>query len=173
MGWTTRGGPETRSGSASTYEQGPQQRWRDYQTDTKATVAIRLREPRYHPQPSDEAGGDPDLHRLANALDHPARPLYIGRKPCVPSTRLLAGFAVAATPLEALLEWPMEDNPGYLPPRVPLQWNPEDQPETPQGVKVRVTREVHDLMNWRARVHAGGRALTEGTLQRNLFQRSE
>src|SRR5262245_26198470 len=73
-GWTTRGAPEGREGGAGTYES-PHIRERDYVADTLVTVALALRNPT---EP-------PSLDELAAALTEPARPLFLGRKPCLPS----------------------------------------------------------------------------------------
>ena len=75
--WTTWGVPEERAGGAGTYT-GPHLRWRDYHADLTAWVAFTL-------MPADEA---PTLGDIASAVDQPARPLFIGRKPCLPTGRL-------------------------------------------------------------------------------------
>jgi CRISPR system Cascade subunit CasD len=80
QGWTTRGKPEGRAGDESTYNR-PHVRFRHYRADAALTLAVRL-------DPADEP---PTLDDLAVALDHPARPLFIGRKPCLPSAPLFAG----------------------------------------------------------------------------------
>ena len=64
------------------------------------TVALRL-------EPS---AGAPDLDALASALLEPARPLFIGRKPCLPTAPLFAGFSEGDGALGALLEWPLIDD---------------------------------------------------------------
>jgi CRISPR system Cascade subunit CasD len=90
VAWTTRGAIEERKGgSAST---GTHIRERDYWADAGYTVALTL-------DPPDEA---PTLGDLADALQHPARPLFIGRKPCLPATPLYAGRSAAGTLQEAL-----------------------------------------------------------------------
>ena len=71
QGWTTRGRPEGRAGG--TYQN--HLRYRDYHADMRVTVALRLEPP----------DGDPALDALGEALLEPARPLFIGRKPCLPS----------------------------------------------------------------------------------------
>src|SRR4051794_36192976 len=71
QGWTTRGEPEGRDGGAKTYNS-PHIRERDYLADACVTVALRL-------EPADEP---PLLADIAAAVDEPARPLFIGRKPC-------------------------------------------------------------------------------------------
>ena len=105
-GWTTRGHPEGRKKSP-TYKPIPPdnrpaltwQRWRDYFADMRVTVALRL-------EPEDES---PTLDELADALQEPARPLFIGRKPCLPSAPLFGGFVEAENTLGALLKFPFQD----------------------------------------------------------------
>ena len=85
-GWTTRGAPDERAGGANTYNS-PHLRYRDYHVDMRVTVALRL----------DPADGNPTLEGLATALDEPMRPLFIGRKPCLPSAPLFGGYSDGST----------------------------------------------------------------------------
>ena len=98
-GWTTRGRPEGRAGGAATYNS-PHLRYRDYYADMRVTVALRLDSGSGAGMTVVEGAGmtagrgkeqmdEPTLDGLAAALDEPARPLFIGRKPCLPSARLL------------------------------------------------------------------------------------
>lgn len=91
--WTTRGRPETRAGGAGTYES-PHIRHRDYWADASIAVAVRL-------GPADVS---PSLDALAEALKAPARPLFIGRKACLPSCRILEGAVDATDALAALAQ---------------------------------------------------------------------
>ena len=56
-------------------------------------VALRL----------DDADEVPTLGDLAVALDEPARPIFLGRKGCLPATRLNLGLVQAEDALQALL----------------------------------------------------------------------
>jgi len=89
-GWTTRGAVEVRGG-ASGETTHIRQRW--YLADALVLVALTL-------SPADEA---PRLVDLGTALDHPARPLFIGRKPCLPTAPLSLGL-VGAVDAEAALD---------------------------------------------------------------------
>lgn len=91
-GWTTDHRREDRAGG---FSKGTHIRTRDYLVDADYLVALRL-------EPSNE---EPTLDHLAAALDHPARPLFIGRKACPPATRLHAGFANADSLKQALLSF--------------------------------------------------------------------
>ena len=77
-GWTTRGTVEGRKGNAATYRS-PHIRERDFWAGITATLAVCL-------HPTDEV---PTLDDLATALRRPARPLFLGRKPCLPSRPFL------------------------------------------------------------------------------------
>lgn len=144
-GWTTRGVAEERAGGAGTYA-GPHLRYRHYHADMNVLVALRL-------QPAEES---PTLDDLAAALDKPARPLFVGRKNCLPTGRLMAGWVEADNILSALqlaqpalsynarAQWP--DGEGRLP----------DQQDR--------TLDVCDERNWTSGVHGGWRPVREGML---------
>lgn len=83
-GWTTRGEVETRGGGDGSYRS-PHLRYRDYRADASVLVALRL-------DPADEV---PTVHQLAAALDAPLRPLFLGRKGCLPATRIGQGLVEA------------------------------------------------------------------------------
>ena len=90
-GWTTRGVVEERGGGADSYNS-PHLRSRDYRADASVVVALRL----------DPAEEPPTLETIARALDHPARPLFLGRKGCLPATRLGLGLVQADDAVQAL-----------------------------------------------------------------------
>ena len=143
-GWTTRGEPEGRDGASYG---SPHRRVRDYHADSSARVVLRL-----HP-----ANDSPNLDRIAAALDRPARPLFIGRKSCLPSAPLLSTDAkrwvtadTAYAALCAITEtggsramWPEGDGPsvGHAADRI------ADWP---------------DLRVWRSGLHGGSRRVVEG-----------
>lgn len=145
-GWTTRGVAEGRAGGAGSYA-GPHLRYRHYHADMNVLVALRLK-------PAEEA---PTLDDLAAALDKPARPLFVGRKNCLPTDRLMAGWVEADDVLTALqlaepalshdvrAQWP--DGEGRLP----------DQQDR--------TLDVCDERNWTSGVHGGWRPVREGLLR--------
>lgn len=111
-GWTTRHRLEERAG-ASSRETHIRFRW--YLADSCVLLALIL-------DPVDEP---PGLDSLAAALDRPARPLFIGRKPCLPTAPLRLGFVEAADPIDALrqgrdmLQCP--DTP--LPDNAEIEWD--------------------------------------------------
>ncbi|MFM2406687.1 MAG: hypothetical protein RL223_4567 [Pseudomonadota bacterium] len=90
-GWTTRGAVESRGGGDASYES-PHLRYRDYRADASVLVALRL-EPDAEP---------PTLAHLAAALEAPRRPLFLGRKGCLPATRISLGLMEASDAVAAL-----------------------------------------------------------------------
>ena len=90
-GWTTRGVVETRGGASG---EATHIRHRWYLADALVLVALTL-------SPADEA---PRLVDVGAALDCPARPLFIGRKPCLPTAPLSLGIASAVDAVAALHE---------------------------------------------------------------------
>lgn len=90
-GWTTMGAPEGRAGGQGTYA-GRHIRRRWYDADAAVTVALRL----------EPAGEAPTLEDVWVALDRPARPLFLGRKPCLPAGRIVIGGVEAGDAFAAL-----------------------------------------------------------------------
>lgn len=133
IGWTTWGYPEGRGGGAETHKNRHRRR-RDYLADHDCRVVLRLVE-----------GAGPDLDHLAASLDRPARPLFIGRKPCLPATPLFAGWVEGRSVPEALAAlglcgralWPQTGN-------------------EPGGA------DLADLRNWQSGLHGGSRQVVEG-----------
>ncbi len=156
VGWTTRGEPDTRAGALGAAGSGPftHQRWRDYYADMRVSVALRL-------EPADDA---PDLDELAQALREPARPLFIGRKPCLPSAPLYGGFAEGDTVLAALLSVAPADDPRGEPCR--LQW---PRGEGVDEIDANRTHMITDQRNWVSGLHGGGRWVCEGTVERSRW----
>lgn len=162
-GWTTRGAPEGRAGGANTYN-APHLRYRDYYADMRVTVALRL-------EPS---GDEPTLDELAAALREPKRPLFIGRKPCLPSAPLHTedGFRDGDTALAALLDWPLAYGATDGDP-MRLLW-PVNDGQADDRVKVsRPEFMLTDQRNWRSGLHGGGRWVCEGVVERDKLQKDE
>lgn len=139
-GWTTRGRIEERAGGAATYDS-PHIRHRDYHADARMTIALTL-------TPADEA---PDLDDIAAAIDRPARPLFIGRKGCLPAGYLLAPGAdrwvEAESARGALLAVGGVDGQRALWPASPDEG-----------------RDITDRRDWRSGLHGGNRRVVEGRL---------
>jgi CRISPR system Cascade subunit CasD len=144
--WTTWGQPEERRGGPGAYA-APHLRYRHYHAELTAWVALGL-------EPAAEA---PDLQEIAAALDRPARPLFIGRKPCLPAARLVAGWQDAEHVLGALQswvrQWPARRH-GWR-----AQW-PSDQGSLPSDRQF----ELCDERNWSSGLHGGTRPVREGVI---------
>ena len=146
-GWTTRGEPEGRRGDVRTFDS-PHLRYRQYLSDASVTVALRLLNPEEHPI----------LQEIGSALELPAHPLFIGRKPFVPSVPIYAGYAPGDTALEALMKVPALTDP---PPRqaVRTMW-PESEGSDQVTEFHRTT--LMDQRNWWSRLHGGQRVVCQG-----------
>lgn len=147
-GWTTRGEPEGRDGASYG---APHRRRRDYHMDARLLVALRL-------EPEADA---PDLDALAAALQRPARPLFIGRKPCLPSAPLLWRDAVPAPDAwTALISATAQEHGAEKPMRAvwPLGEGPHEGKDVDRIV------DLPDLRNWRIGLHGGARKVVEGRL---------
>ncbi len=141
--WTTRGRSEGRAGASYS---APHRRHRDFLTDAEVVVVLTL-------MPEEPS---PTLDGIRAALMRPARPLFLGRKSCLPSAPLL-GFSdgmdiIEATDAYAALHravgaegtcacWPEGEGPG--------------------GMR---TLDLADLRNWDSGLHGGTRQVHEGRL---------
>jgi len=143
--WTTWGTVEERRGGAAAYES-PHLRYRDYHADLIALLALRL-------DPADES---PTLDEVSQGLDRPQRPLFIGRKPCLPVGRLVAGWIDADSVLQALQLAPLTGGLEGL----RAQW-PEGEGQLPRDRLV----DVCDERNWTSGVHGGWRPVREGLIK--------
>ena len=146
-GWTTRGVPEGRDGASYG---APHRRQRDYHADSSVNIALRL-EPAAEP---------PALDSLADAFDRPARPLFLGRKACLPSRPLLssepARWVLGDTAHQALCALPGDGE------RHRALWPVGEGPETGDDVDRIV--DMPDLRNWRTGLHSGSRRVVEGRI---------
>ena len=153
VGWTTRGKPEGRAGGTSTYD-APHLRYRDYFADMRVTVALRL-----------EPGNDPStLEELKTALEEPSRPLFIGRKPCLPSQHLFVDYVEGDRALTALLASPPEDGSDETP-TLATMWPAEEGTDGNENVEITRRYMITDQCNWVSGLHGGGRWVCEGAVK--------
>ncbi|GBD24937.1 CRISPR system Cascade subunit CasD [bacterium HR30] len=145
-GWTTRGRREDRKGGdAATLTH---QRWREYWANGVATVALAV-----------TGSDEPSLARLEEALRFPARPLFIGRKPCLPSAPILIGRRQAAGLKAALGAEPLaEIGPRRRPQRIPALWPIEE------GAGAQ-SEERFDRRDWGNNIHIGSERYAVGILE--------
>lgn len=158
VGWTTWGRPQERRGASGGETH---IRYREYLADATYTVALTLRPPE----------GRPDLDDLAAALRSPERPLYLGRRSCLPASPILLRRTEAPSLLEAVRSAPLDPRSNERPPwrrtageetTLRLWWSPEDGPEDPNSRLVPVT----DTRDWANQIHTGRRFLREGSMLR-------
>lgn len=142
-GWTTWGVPEERRGGVDSYK-APHLRYRDYHASLNILAALRL-------EPADES---PTLGELADALDRPARPLFIGRKSCLPNCRVFAGWQEADNVLHALQTAQLPEH-GL---RLRVQW-PDGEGTLAGDRRI----DLCDERNWVSGVHGGWRPVREGS----------
>ena len=97
------------------------------------------------------------------------RPLFIGRKPCLPSAPLFSCFSEGDTCLDALLCMPLAD-PEEAQSRVAIQW---PHGEGLDGVSANRSYMLTDERNWRFGLHGGGRFVYEGSVDKHIFEPRE
>lgn len=141
--WSTRGMPVGRFGGAKTYE-GSHQRWRDYLTDINQVCVVRLN-PENH---------CPTMEDLASALEFPARPLFLGRKSCLPSTPIFCGWIEAQNITDALISTIDSDGTKFW-----ATWPASESTENAEQI-----RTISDERNWVTGLHGGSRRICEGRL---------
>lgn len=153
-GWTTRGESEHRGGGNDA-KFGTHERIRYYWADGLMTIVLGVK-----------GGLDPDLDTIRAALHKPARPLFFGRKACLPSrplldphTPILEGNDV----LSILRRVPVWDRHGTATRRDEYYlacWPAEI------GVMGRgEIRRVYDLRDWANQVPAGSWLRAEGLIK--------
>ena len=142
--WTTRGAPAGRAGGAATYA-GAHQRWRDYHADLRLAVVLRL----------NPVEAPPTIDVLAAALDRPARPLYIGRKSCLPSARIFGGWVTDAPDARTALRLVVPRGRSGL-----LAFWPAAEGTAGAARVMAVT----DERNWASGLHGGARRICEGSI---------
>lgn len=166
-GWTTSGRFEGRRGGADTYKS-PHIRYRDADANAVVLVVLRL----------ENTAEAPTLDDIKAAFDRPERPLFIGRKPFLPSTPLAVGWISApniATALELAITQITADNPpaaGNAPidpkavgltltvPSFRAQWPANEGERGNQRAQ-----QLTDERDWIAGVHTGRRAVVQGYLR--------
>ena len=136
-GWTTRGGPEGRAGAS--YD-APHRRRRDYLADAQVLVVLRL-----------APGDGPTLELLAAALEKPARPLFIGRKPCLPTRPICRGWCDARDAHGALTLVGTSQ-------QARAQWPGDQGPAGDRAI------DLADLRNWHSGLHGGSRTVILGRM---------
>jgi CRISPR system Cascade subunit CasD len=147
--WTTRGVVEGRDGGAATYN-GPHLRYREYLDDLVCYVALTL-----------TAATADEIDHIIHALNFPARPLFIGRKSCPPSSPVFMSVTEAPTALEALLKVPVTGGDSVY-----CQWEDKTDLEFLDQVS---TVSLCDERDWANGQHVGTRMVYEAPVSAEHF----
>jgi len=145
-GWTTRGRIAARGGASG---EATHQRYRHYRADSVHTVAISV-----------DGAESPTVDELAAALREPARPLFIGRKCCLPAARILLGVIEAQSLVAALASTPRSPR-GDDGPLAATWWDGDDAARSTGASHV---VPVTDERDWRNQIHTGRRLMREGRI---------
>lgn len=141
LAWTTWGYLEKRKGGTASSD--TQIRQRDYWADAMYTVALTL-------DPVDEI---PSVDDLEQELQTPERPLFIGRKPCLPAGTLLLSHVQA----DALID-PLRDRRWATDSGTFTAW----WPTSPGGELNQ--RPITDMRDWANQIHVGERWIAMGKI---------
>ena len=161
--WTTRGHPEHRGGGPDA-RYGTHIRFRRYRADANVLSAVSL----------SSADAAPTLNAFAGALMAPARPLFIGRKACLPATPLLVGIMDDAMDLaDALSRVPsvfpsrwVEIAGNAVARSLFAEWPARNDPAVSLDAPL-ATHRVIDRRDWRNQLHGGERVVQRGLLVLN------
>jgi CRISPR system Cascade subunit CasD len=95
------------------------------------------------------------------ALQEPRRPLFLGRKCCLPAAPVLLDTVEATSLLDALVSTPRArgSDQGWL----PATWWDGDDPSNTRGESWVVP--VSDERDWHDRVHVGRRLMRQGHVE--------
>lgn len=145
--WSTRGQPVGRAGGRSTYI-GAHQRWRQYLNDIRFLSVVRLKDPEVYPTIDD----------LAEAIQFPARPLFIGRKSCLPSGPIFGNWIHAPNVVDALRSTINTENS-----KRKGMW-----PASEIATDLERSITVADERNWVTGLHGGSRRVCEDHLSKNM-----
>lgn len=148
--WTTQGWLDKRKGGASS--RSSHIRLRDYRADSVHTVALTL-------NPDDEK---PTIEDIQHALQFPERPLFIGRKTCLPASPIFVNRMECETLTEALHKAPLSnraDQQDKFPAWWPVEENGVHQP------KADFEQPVTDRRDWKNQIHVGERWIAQGEIE--------
>lgn len=147
-GWTSRGEPEHRDGGDAKF--GTHQRYRHYWANGVLTAALAV----------NDADETPTLDELEATLKRPTRPLFLGRKSCLPSAPILIGRQTGDDVLAILqtvprATCPLRPDAQPMPARWPAELGRADEAQI---------HPIYDQRDWKNQWHAGSRQVAEGLL---------
>jgi CRISPR system Cascade subunit CasD len=151
-GWTTRGVAEGRKGSVSTQTH---IRYRYYHADSVYTLAINFI----------SAEEEPTLLEAGFALREPERPIFLGRKACVPAAPVFLGLETGDSLYEILKSVP--SLPAHRRPQQTMRarWSMAESWRDSSSRPCWVA----DVRDWRNGIHTGRYAYEEGTIECDPF----
>lgn len=143
-GWTTRNSVEGRGGASS---KSTHIRFRDYLADYSFVLAVRFK----------EESTSLNSSRLADSLQNPARPLFVGRKCCIPSVKLFEEIVEAPSTFEAIKS--------HLDSKLSLTgeyefWTSEQELKDVHLWELMVT----DERDWKNQIHVGQHRIFHGLI---------
>ncbi|MGH7664309.1 MAG: type I-E CRISPR-associated protein Cas5/CasD [Gemmatimonadaceae bacterium] len=157
-GWT-RWGIERRGGSAS---EGTHILRKDFLADGSLLVAATI-----------GAGAPAGLDEIASALRYPARPLFLGRRCCPPSTPLFEGLIDAESPYAALTSAPLDPAAGSSNDRYRCWYDPDDAPPvSPDQYSGDMGEEIWDRRDFLTNRFTGSRRVVVAWLDPALMRRA-
>jgi CRISPR system Cascade subunit CasD len=151
VAWTTRGRIDPRGGSGDN-KVGTHIRRRSYVVDSVFTVALTL-------VPADAT---PGIGELEAALARPARPLFLGRKCCLPASPILIGRTQAPSLRAAVIAAEAPRHRAATE-RMRLWWPVGDDLEHEAGAH---RFEHTDERDWHNQIHVGSHPMLEGLCER-------
>jgi len=149
-GWTTYGEPEHRN-SGIDVKFGTHIRLRHHWANGVLTTALALRDNTL-----------PDLAALEVALREPARPLFLGRKACLPNAPILRGRASGDDVLAILKAVPRAQCPTRPAKGQQMAARWPSEVGTNQGNQL---KPIYDRRDWSNQLHTGRRIVAEGLIQ--------
>jgi CRISPR system Cascade subunit CasD len=148
LGWTTRGELEERKGGEAS--EGTHIRYRHYLADAIVTVALTL----------DPLDDEPSLRVVSDALRAPARPLFLGRKCCLPSGPIWLEETQAPSLRQALNQTPRVHSARSDVGKLQAVW-PRAEGDDEADTRLWPRVEDRDVAN---AIHVGRRIYVEGTV---------
>ena len=147
--WTTRHRIVKRGSSTDKHI-----RARTFRADSVHPVALGL----------ETAEESPTIHELGSALREPTRPLFLGRKTCLPAAPLFWGVVDAAGPYAALCRVPwLSGRRASASTRIPAWWFEDDASARDAGPSIAVP--VTDERDWPNQFHVGRRTMRQGYIE--------
>jgi len=162
--WTTRGYRERRLGTRMT-NQGIHIMYQHYWADAIYTIGFAV-----------DKDAMKELHwtssKLAEAFIRPSRPLFIGRKCCIPARALFRDKVTAGNPLDALkLYERLPQSTTNVAYRMPIEF--ESTVKNPKKFLKKYNGQIKvlsDLRDWETGVHCGRRFVWTGFLKPPIAQ---